>query len=90
MSEEERIKLYIRALRKWGIDAQRMMVVEETGELINALAKECRGRVSNDDVITELADVSIMVEQMAVNFGYAAFKEEKERKLKRLADRLEK
>jgi len=90
MTEEERITLYIKALRKYGIDAQRMMVVEETGELLNALAKECRGRATNREVITELADVDIMIEQMAVNFGYADFKEEKERKLKRLSERLEK
>lgn len=90
MTEEERIALYIKALKEYGIEAQRMMVVEETGELLNALAKERRGRATNSDVITELADVAIMIEQMAVNFGYVDFKEEKERKLKRLSERLEK
>ena len=46
------------------------MVFEECGELINALAKVYRGRSSGQDVITELADVSIMIEQMATMLGF--------------------
>jgi NTP pyrophosphatase (non-canonical NTP hydrolase) len=66
------------------------MVMEESGEMLNALGKANRGRVTKEDVITELVDVSIMMEQMAVHFGYDEFKTEKERKLKRLKERLEK
>jgi NTP pyrophosphatase (non-canonical NTP hydrolase) len=64
--------------------------MEETGELLAALGKFDRNRVGEADVITELADVSIMVEQMAVVFGLDDFKREKERKLTRLKERLDK
>lgn len=66
------------------------MVHEEIGELLSALGKIYRGRVTTKDVITELADVSIMIEQMAVYFGLDEFKAEKEYKLRRLAKRYKK
>lgn len=81
--------IYRKALDTYGYFKQRLMVFEECGELINAMAKADRGRANVVDIITELADVSIMVEQMAVFFGYDAFEKEKERKIERLKDRLE-
>ena len=65
------------------------MVFEEIGELLSAMAKENRGRSSKEDIITELADVSIMCEQMAVNYGWREYCKEKSRKLKRLKKRLD-
>jgi NTP pyrophosphatase (non-canonical NTP hydrolase) len=88
MTEEKQLNLYNRALKRYGIDAQKLMVVEECGELLNALAKTYRGRASIEELITELADVHIMVEQMALYYGWAEFQEEKERKLERLQQRL--
>ena len=67
-----------------------MMAIEECAELTNALAKLARGRVSQADIITELADVSIMVDQLAIFFGEKAFAEERSRKVRRLEERLEK
>lgn len=90
MERDERIKLYIRAIRNWGKQAQVDMAFEECGELIAALAKDRRGRVTAEEIITELADVSIMVEQVAVMLGYQNFMEEKENKLERLRERLDK
>lgn len=89
MDEKQRKKLYEKAIEYWGVPAQIMMVMEETGELLNALGKFNRDRATRDDVITELADVSILMEQMAVIFGLEDFKNEKERKLERLKERLE-
>lgn len=80
--------LYNSVINAFGIDAQKWMLIEECGELLNAIAKLKRGRSSKDDVITELADVHIMVEQMAFFFGWNEFVDEKERKLKRLQERL--
>lgn len=90
MEKEERIKLYKKAIETWGSEAQMHMVFEECGELINAIAKVFRGRASGKDVITELADVSIMVEQMATMYGYDDYELEKENKLNRLEERLKK
>lgn len=89
MDREERLKLYAKALDKYGIMPQVLMVVEECGELLSALSKYNRHRVESPEVITELADVSIMVEQLATYFGYNKFKEEKQRKLERLKSRLD-
>ena len=90
MEKEERIKLYLRAIRNWGEEAQTDMVNEECGELITAIAQFKRGRTSHHDVMTELADVSIMVEQLATIMSYSDFEQEKDRKLERLRERLDK
>lgn len=93
MKTEEKIKLYHNAINTWGSLAQTNMLYEECGELISALAKLDRGRVSETDVLTELADVSIMVEQVAIMIGdldLSLFEKEKERKINRLKERLEK
>lgn len=64
------------------------MVDEECSELINALCKFKRNRNSTADVVTEIADVIIMCEQMACYFGKDLVKAEKERKLQRLKEKL--
>ena len=80
MEKQEKIRQYERALEMWGVTAQFKMLVEEVGELFAALGKFDRRRVKEDDVITEIADASIMVEQMATLFGYDRFEAEKDRK----------
>lgn len=82
------MRLYNRVLKTFGIVKQTFMLVEECAELLNAVAKTKRGRAGKEDIITELADVSIMVEQMAFFYGWDDYKEEKERKLTRLEDRI--
>lgn len=88
MEIEKRVKLYNVALSEYGIDAQTMVLIEECAELLNAIAKFKRGRVNEADIITELADVSIMVEQMALYYGMDEFVSEKDFKLGRLQCRL--
>lgn len=87
MTEAER-NLFNKTLVEYGISSQKMMAIEECAELQNALAKLARGRVSTQDIITELADVSIMVDQLALFFGEKAFAEERNRKVRRLEERL--
>lgn len=86
---KDRLDLYRKAIESWGIEAQVFMVMEEVGEMLNALAKANRGRSTSKEIITELADVSIMMEQMASYFGWEEFEKEKEYKLERLKERLE-
>lgn len=88
MTDTDKVLLYTKALDTWGVDSQVRMVMEESGEMLAALGKAARGRVPVMDIITELADVSIMMEQMAVLFGLDEFRAEKERKLQRLQQRL--
>lgn len=58
-----------RAIEIYGFPAQAAMVVEECSELTNAICKFRRGRVGEDDIITEIADVMIMCEQLSNYFG---------------------
>lgn len=83
-------ELYSKAIEKWGINAQLWMVVEECSELSNAIAKYKRGRVLTSAILEELADVSIMVEQIANYFCEAEFIRIKEAKLQRLLERIKK
>lgn len=76
------------ALKKYGKESQKRMAIEETSELINALMKETRGRVTDADIITEIADVQIMMEQLSIIYGYEEVARERERKLERLVARM--
>jgi NTP pyrophosphatase (non-canonical NTP hydrolase) len=86
MDKENRIELYKEAINKWGEEAQVNMLNEECGELITAVAQFKRGRTSHHDVMTELADVFIMIEQIATMMNYEDFEKELDRKLIRLRD----
>ena len=81
-------EVYAGVILEFGIENQKKMLHEEIGELLSALNKYDRGRVNDEAVITEIADVMIMLEQMAFIFGEEEVEAEKERKLQRLLDRL--
>ena len=90
MKSEERRKIYREAMTNFGYDRQLLMVVEECGELLNSLAKLDRGRATKEEVLDELADVSIMVEQFAECFDWEFFIGRRVAKLIRLHNRIEK
>jgi NTP pyrophosphatase (non-canonical NTP hydrolase) len=62
-------EIYRRTLEKWGVEAQYDQAVEECAELIAVLKHYRRGKVDEDRVIEELADVWLMVGQLAFMFG---------------------
>lgn len=76
------------AVDTFGSASQVGMLHEEVGELLSALNKYARGRCSREAVVTEIADVQIMCEQMAAIFGYEDVDAERERKFVRLAERI--
>ena len=86
MKLEERKKLYEKAIRVWGVEAQRNMAFEELGELNTALARDRRGRATKEEILTELADVTIMCDQMALILGYEDYEKVLDDKLIRLRD----
>lgn len=90
MTQKEQKEIQQLALNIYGIHKQQWMLIEECGELLNAIAKSKRERAGKDEIITELADVSIIVEQMAFFYSEGDFKKEKKRKLLRLKERLQK
>ena len=61
---EDRKKVYQAALRKWGADLQTMMAVEEMSELTKEICKIKRGKIDLDALADEIADVTIMLEQL--------------------------
>lgn len=77
------------ALRTFGDASQIQKTIEECAELIDALCKFRYARCTREDVITEIADVLIMAEQMALTFGEADVESEKKRKLARLQERID-
>lgn len=88
MTEDERV-LLTRVVEKWGFEAQLLMVIEESGELVQAAAKFLGGREpSPKDLIAELADVSLMVDQMRLRWDEEIETVRKE-KLARIKGRLE-
>lgn len=83
------IQLYETALKTYGFASQKWVLIEECGELIDAFAKAERGRAETEHLLEELADVSIMVGQMALAIGFEGFQEKRAEKLLRLKKRLE-
>lgn len=75
-------------LKNYGHAAQMEKCVEECLELALALTHYRQGRVSADDVRSELADVSILLDQMALVFGVGSIEAEKRRKLDRTEERM--
>ena len=88
MKTEEAKSILRAAIAKYGISHQIDMAHEEMGELIVALHHLKRGKATADDVITEIADVTIMIYQLAEMFGVEKVQAEIDRKLKRLSERM--
>lgn len=77
LNSEERLKVYEKATKLWGLVAQYDQCVEEMGELIVAinkykrkvLYKEYKGNSEiENNLVEEIADVSICLEQMRYFF----------------------
>ena len=66
---EDRKKVYHAALRKWGVGLQTMMAVEEMSELTKEICKIKRGKIDLDALADEIADVTIMLEQLREIYG---------------------
>ena len=56
------------ALSKYGITNQKIVAIEECAELIKALCKSLRGFADLNNIAEEMADVSIMLDQMSIVF----------------------
>lgn len=73
-----------KALDRYGFSHQVDKAIEEMGECSTALMQFRHGRADMDSVISEIADVVITVNQLAVAFGYDKVQEEIDYKLSRL------
>ena len=78
------------AVNHYGPEHQKRKAIEEMGELITALSREQDGRATPEQVITEIADVHLMVRQLMVIYGLDACMKEYDRKQRRLLRRMDK
>ena len=81
------------AAERYGIRSQSIVAIEELSELQKELTKLLRGECENpiDHISEEMADVYIMLEQLKILFkNRAMISEWKNKKLRRLRDRLRK
>lgn len=89
MTQEREARILEGAVSLYGEQAQIDMMIEEMSELTKALCKYKRAQTDRtvDAVREEMADVQIMLNQMALVFG--DFNEEEIAKLERLEERLD-
>lgn len=78
------------AVKHYSVEHQKKKAIEEMGELITAISREQDGRATPEQVITEIADVSIMMHQLTEIYGRDAVAEEINRKYHRLLCRINK
>lgn len=65
---ESRKKVYDEALIKWGKHNQLVVAIEEMSELQKEICKYFRHEGKDQDLVEEVADVSIMLEQIIFVF----------------------
>ena len=76
------------AIKVYGRDKQTEMAIEEMGELLVAINQQKRGRISIEAVQEEIADVKIMVEQLAIIYGEDGVSNFEAKKVARLKERI--
>lgn len=83
------------AFKTWGYDSQLQMAFGECGEFIALAGRIKQGRCTEDDMVSEIADVTIMMRQIGKMFFHeeriqAMIDYKMDRLAKRLADHHEK
>lgn len=68
----ERKAIYETALQVYGMEAQTMMAIEEMSELTKELCKLRRGKWDMEALADEIADVTIMLEQLRLMYDLNA------------------
>lgn len=86
-------QLYTAAIDKWGIDNQIIVAIEEAAEFQKELTRKLRNGTDNSQfdslLADEMADLSIMIEQVTAMFNLKKDVEKSRRyKLNRLAERI--
>lgn len=66
---DQRKAIYQDAIAAFGAENQEKMVIEEMSELTKEICKHWRGRDNLDAVADEIADVTIMLEQLRLIYN---------------------
>lgn len=73
----------------FGVESQTIKAVEELAELSVELCKALNGQASIHDIVSEIADVSIMVAQLKIIYGVGLVDIQMDIKLRRLKAMIE-
>ena len=85
----ERNKVYFQLFNKYGVDKQLIVANEELSELQKEICKCLRRKGTRENLVEEVADVSIMLEQIIYSFNIDDEVEKVvEEKIKRTKERL--
>ncbi len=87
---EEQKQIMLNALRKYGVDAQDDIAIEEMSELTKAIIKNRRYKTfaTLENLYEELADVMIMAEQILLSLDKDRVQNYINQKLERLNERV--
>lgn len=86
---EERRRIYLNALATWGDHAQMIVAIEELSECQKEICKILRGGENFPHLAEEIADATIMLEQLRLIFNINDdVNEYMDTKVMRLEDRL--
>ena len=66
---EERKQVYDAALGKYGQKMQAIVAIEEMSEVIKEITKSMRGELNREHLAEEIADATIMLEQLRNMFN---------------------
>lgn len=69
MTQEREIAILEGAIKKFGYRSQVIVAIEELSELQKELTKWLRSKGTTDGLMEEMADVSIMLNQLQLIFG---------------------
>lgn len=90
MNNEERAQVCNAAIDTYGSRLQLIVAIEEMAELTKEICKFNRGKVDTSAIAEEIADVTIMLEQLKIIFDCGDEVEKQvDYKLKRLWARME-
>ena len=88
---EQRVRTYTKALICYGVEKQMIVALEEMSEVQKEICKKMRGYSNEVHLAEEIADATIMLEQMRLFFGLNDLVCEKmDEKVKRLDELLKK
>ncbi len=85
----DRREVYEKAIDKYGAKLQVQVAIEEMSELTKELCKDIRGNGVRENIVEELADATIMLEQLRLIYDCNSdVCEEMDIKIRRLEDRI--
>lgn len=90
MTELEQEEILQRAIDTWGRHEQEQMAIGECGEFLALFGRKVQGRLTREAMVDEIADVTIMMRQMARIYGEDLVKVRIQYKLRRLEEKLNK